>query len=190
MSFVKGVKSDEDFDTFRPFLDPLRHEAYDLDSLHNFSSNPDIPTWIETFLNGTAMERQFAGLAGTQYLALYGINNGLENTDYESVGYESHVQGGYECSIRSVTQWEDYRSGFLLDHPNYYSRYMDEKVEGDGEIYSHWKGMNWRPTHHKTARLVLVADSRGHLAQEDQMHQNATKRFVYTDRGKKIVPLS
>ena len=28
-------------------------------------------------------------------------------------------QGGYSCSIRSVTEWEDYRSGYLFEHPNY-----------------------------------------------------------------------
>ena len=29
-------------------------------------------------------------------------------------------QGGYFCSIRSVTEWEDYRSGYLFEHPNYF----------------------------------------------------------------------
>jgi hypothetical protein len=46
-------------------------------------------------------------------------------------------QGGYHCSIRSFTSWEQcgepHGNGFILDHPNYYSRYMDTKTE-DGMI--------------------------------------------------------
>ena len=159
-SFVEGIKSDEDLMTFEPFLDSRR--PYDLDSSREFSSNPDMPVWDERFLNSSSMERLLVNVDGTQYLA----------------GNKSQVQGGYECSIRSVTQWEDYRSGFILDHPNYYSRYMDEKVEGDGLVYSHWKGMNFPPTHRKTAKLVKYED-------EFVKYKNAitNRSFVYTDVG-------
>ena len=47
-------------------------------------------------------------------------------------------QGGYHCSVRSVTEWEEpgapHGKGRILDHPNYYSRYMDSKVEDDGKV--------------------------------------------------------
>ena len=42
-------------------------------------------------------------------------------------------QGGYHCSVRSFTEWEQcgppHGTGAILDHPNYFSRYMDKKVE-------------------------------------------------------------
>jgi len=157
-SFVEGINSDEDFVTFGPFLDPRR--PYDLDSSRSFSSNPDVPVWVERFLNETKIERKLVVVNGSQYLATN----------------DTQVQGGYECSIRSVSEWEDYRSGFIFEHPNYYSRYMDEKVEADGLIYSHWKGMHLPPTHHKTAKLVKY--------DREYLDQNFTRRsFVYTDVG-------
>lgn len=142
-SFVEGIKTDEDFATFEPFLDPRR--PYDLDSSRSFSSNPDVPVWVERFLNETTIERKLIVVDGSQYLAANG----------------SQVQGGYECSIRSVTQWEDYRSGFVFEHPNYYSRYMD-------------KEMQHSPTHYKTDKLVKY--DRDYLAQNE-------RSFVYTDVG-------
>ena len=107
-SFVEGAKSNEDLARFKTFLDPER--PYDLDSSRGFSSNPDVPVWIERFLNGSALERKLVVLNGSQYLA----NNG------------SKVQGGIECSLRSVTQWEDFRSGFVFDHllANHYSGHI------------------------------------------------------------------
>ncbi len=43
-------------------------------------------------------------------------------------------QGGYECSIRSVTKWEN--ASYVIEHPNYYSRYMNSKIEKDGLSYN------------------------------------------------------
>ena len=40
-------------------------------------------------------------------------------------------QGGYRCSLRARTRWE--RPELVFDHVNFYSRYMDAKVERDGE---------------------------------------------------------
>lgn len=158
-TFVEGIKSDKDFITFEPFLDPKR--PYDLDSSRNFSSNRDRPVWVERFIDETNVQRSGVVVNGSRYL----------------IGNESQWQGGYECSIRSVTKWEDYRSGFILDHPNYYSRYMNEKVEDDGYIYSHWKGMNFPPTHRKTEKLVRHNDE--FIPQQ----QSFLKRFVYTNVG-------
>lgn len=159
-SFVKGVKSDQDFATFKSFLDPRR--TYDLDSSRSFSSNPDLSVWVEQFQNESFVLRQSKVVNGTRYLALHG----------------RQFQGGYECSIRSVSQWENYRSSFIFYHPNYYSRYMDEKVEGDGLIYTHWKGMNFPPTHRKSAKLMKYGD---------EFLKNITNRtankYMYTDVG-------
>lgn len=162
-AFVQNVKSDEDFATFQPFLDPGRQNEYDLDSSREFASNPDLPVWVERFLNESSVQRTLIVVNGSQYLA----------------GNESQVQGGYECSLRSVSEWEDYRSGYIFDHPNYYSRYMDEKTEGDGLVYSLWKGMNFSPTHRKTAKLVRYDDE---FLNDD--HIITTERsFMYTDVG-------
>lgn len=158
-SFVKGPKSDEDLAVFESFLDPQR--KFDLDSSRNFSSNQPFEVWVEEFANASSLERRRVVVDGSRYLA--------SNDD-------SKRQGGYECSIRSVTEWENDR--FVLDHPNYYSRYMNEKIEGDGESYSHWKGMHYPPTHHKTAKLIkydweYVTDTKSSL----------NTSFVFTDKG-------
>ena len=71
-------------------------------------------------------------------------------------------QGGYQCSVRSVTQWE--RVGpphlyqYVLEHPNYFSAYMNPKVEKDGIQYSNWTGMQWPAVHEKTAPLYIMED--------------------------------
>lgn len=36
------------------------------------------------------------------------------------------LQGGYTCSVRAWTEYEN--EDFILDSPNYYSRYMNTKV--------------------------------------------------------------
>jgi hypothetical protein len=60
------------------------------------------------------------------------------------------TQGGYACSIRSITQWEkpatpDGFAAYSFDHPNYYSRYMDRQLSADGHYHTHWSGMAWPP---------------------------------------------
>jgi len=68
-------------------------------------------------------------------------------------------QGGYQCSIRAVTDWE--HSGpphgyeYVHDHPNYFSQYMNSKVERDTKIYVNYTGMQWPPVHAKTAPLEI-----------------------------------
>lgn len=158
-TFNQGMKSDEDFATFKHILDAKR--PYDLDSSRGFSSNPDLSVWVETFQNASYVQRKHVVMKGTRYLALYG----------------NRIQGGYECSIRDVSPWENYRSNFVFDHPNYYSRYMDENVQEDGLIYSHWKGMNFSSTHRKTAKLVKNDFAFVH------QHNVTAYKFMYTNVG-------
>ena len=158
-SFAEGVASDEELARFDRFLDPDR--AYDLDSSRDFSSNRDVLLWTERFVNGSFVERTAVVKNGTRYYT----------------GNGTAPQGGYRCSVRANTEWENYRSGFVLDHPNYYSRYMDEKVEGDGLVYSRWNGMGWPPTHRKTAKLVRYDSD--YLDRDDISNIS----FVYTDVG-------
>ena len=160
-SFVKGPKTDRDFIVFKPFLDPRR--KYDLDSAFNFSSNPAFEVWVEEFVNASSLHRKLVVVNSSMYYA----------SDSENA-----YQGGYECSIRSVTEWEN--ANYILDHPNYYSRYMDTKTEGDGEVYSSWTEMNFPPTHHKTARLIKY--NWEFVDSSSQINQS----FVYTDVGHMI----
>mmetsp|Transcript_2922 Transcript_2922/g.6355 ORF Transcript_2922/g.6355 Transcript_2922/m.6355 type:complete len:322 (+) Transcript_2922:338-1303(+) len=157
-TFVQGVQSNGGMDLFERFLDPNRQ--YDLDSSRGFTSNPDFPTTIERFLDATTIVREERIFSGSRY---YSNDGGF--------------QGGYECSIRGVTEWEDYRSGFIFDHPNYWSRYMDEHIEGDGRINSTWKGMGFDPIHQKTHKLVKYSDefAPGNL--------DGKIAFMYTDEG-------
>lgn len=63
-------------------------------------------------------------------------------------------QGGYRCSIRSVTEWENDRDG-IFNHPNFFSNHMD-KAEYYGQTYTFWENMAWPPVHHKTRPLDVV----------------------------------
>lgn len=154
-SFVKGPSSNDDFVTFQTFLDKRRR--YDLDSSRNFSSNPSFDMWVEEFVNASSLERKLVVVNSSRYYV------------------DDQYQGGYECSIRSFTEWEG--AGFVLDHPNYHSKYMDKKIEGDGKVYSYWKGMHYPPTHYKTAKLIKYAS--------EYVHDDSTvnRSFVYTDVG-------
>lgn len=53
-------------------------------------------------------------------------------------------QGGYACSIRSQTQWEN-AEYYDFEHPNYFSRYMDKTLSADGAYHTYWMGMFWPP---------------------------------------------
>ncbi|RLN95529.1 hypothetical protein BBJ28_00007480 [Nothophytophthora sp. Chile5] len=83
----------------------------------------------------------------------------VEQLAYASVAVASETrggvryrptQGGYACSIRSLTQWEKPATpngspAITFDHPNYFSRYMDRQLSADGVYHTHWQGMAWPP---------------------------------------------
>jgi hypothetical protein len=85
-------------------------------------------------------------------------------------------QGGYECSIRAVTEWENYRSGYLFQHPNYFSQYMDQKIEDDGSVYTHWKNMGWEATYKKTFPRELHESFLN-------ITDKPRRTYIYTDEG-------
>ena len=105
----------------------------------------------------------------------------LSNSSNASDSGGGDGQGGYSCSIRAVTEWESYRTGYVHEHPNFYSQYMDGRVEGDGHgvQYSWWQDMGWEPTHFKTDPLQLSNDDLNISTVATTM---ATV-FVYTDKG-------
>ena len=73
------------------------------------------------------------------------------NVRYIEFGNNQSLQGGYTCTIRSNTEWEN--ENFLFNHPNYYSRYMDSRRQADNNTYTFWKGFGWPPTHSKSRIL-------------------------------------
>ncbi len=157
-SFVPESNDDRDLEVFGKFL--LGSEALRLNPANGGYSNPEYQIVVERFVNESFISRTDAKGGGNRYLK------------YENMS----MQGGYECSIRSVTEWEDYRSNYLFEHPNYYSRYMDQKVEGDGNNYTSWKAMGWDPTYYKSAPLELP--------EALLLRSNKTGRiFVYTNEG-------
>ncbi|KAF4033201.1 LCCL domain-containing protein [Phytophthora infestans] len=69
------------------------------------------------------------------------------------------AQGGYACSIRSITKWEkpvtaDGSPAYFFNHPNYYSRYMDRKLSADGHNHTHWTDMMWPPLYNLSEPLL------------------------------------
>lgn len=154
--------AETDLSVFAPFMG--RNVTPRLDPFVGYS-NPNYTVWVERFVNHSTIERALEPIAGTRYVYIDG-----------------NKQGGYSCSIRAVTEWEDYRSGYVHEHPNFYSRHMDGKVEGDGLQYTWWQEMRWPPTHHKTDRPEFSNDE---LANQTPAASaaSAARLFVYTDRG-------
>lgn len=81
------------------------------------------------------------------------------------LGPTGAAQGGYACSIRSITEYEkpltigaDGSPAFYFNHPNYYSRYMDTQVMNDGRTYTHWKDMYWPPLYEHTNYILDETD--------------------------------
>ncbi|CAM9417789.1 unnamed protein product [Discosporangium mesarthrocarpum] len=151
--FVAGYGREDDIEVFAPFMG---------NSTIRFPwpySNPNFTINREEFVNRTTVRR-------------YNETAGNERYPFRSPQTSGDVlQGGYYCSIRAYTQWENEHG--ILDHPNYWSRYMDTKargkVEEDGNRYTHWEGMRWPPLHNKSEMLEMV-DSEGNI-------------FIYTDQG-------
>jgi hypothetical protein len=99
----------------------------------------------------------------------------VETMSYENVQVDTKVkqgdirykfldgsfQGGYACSIRSLTQWEkpttigpNGSNESLFEHPNYFSGYMDKTLSKDGFYHTHWKEMYWPPLYELTQPLL------------------------------------
>lgn len=157
--FVTSTKDEDELEVFEKFM--AQDKTYRLDTANSGYSNPSYQIVVERFVNGTFMLRSNVTKSGEAYL------------NEHSTG-----QGGYECSIRAVTEWEDYRSRQVFEHPNYYSHYMDQKTENDGMIYTHWIGMGWEPLYVKSVPLELKESSLNIT--------NDTQRvFLYTDEGYK-----
>lgn len=148
--FVSGTHEHDEVQNFERFLDPNLTEFR---SYWEYS-NPRYLMVLEMFVNKTAYVRENHTEGNMRYLG--------------PAGLAGTIQGGYYCSIRSFTQWENDERVF--EHPNYWSRYMDVKREDDGIKYSNWTGMDWDPVHAKTRPLELYDETAG-------------TTFIYTNEG-------
>ena len=135
--YVSGEESANELASFSEYMD--RNNSYNLSWPY---SNPNYTMQWESYVNESYVRRETRDHGNDRYLA---------EPDWSSLEYSVKYQGGYRCSIRSVTEWEN--QTYLFDHPNYYSRYMDRKVEVDGGIYTHWTNMSWPATYQKSRPL-------------------------------------
>jgi len=121
-------------------------------------SNPNFSIEFEFYEGPSNVSREVREFSGVRY---YGEVNFTDKGVFNPV-----LQGGYRCSIRADTEWET--DGYVFTHPNYYSRYMNERVQADGVTYSFWQNMEWPPLHQKSPVL-------------DQQAFNTT--YIYTNQG-------
>ena len=137
--YVEGGNVTAALDRFFGFMEGVTNDTV----FRGEYSNPTYTVQLEyypkndsagTALYGSVLHREFRQEGGIRYSAKGGGH-----------------QGGYRCSIRAVTQWENETTVF--SHPNYYSRYMDNKTELDGKTYTFWNEMQWPALHHKSRVL-------------------------------------
>ena len=127
-NFVSGLETPEEVFNFLRFMG---NNSYRLNWPY---SNPNYTEQIEYYENTSNIMREIIGSGGKLYEG---------QSTYLSGKHLNILQGGYRCSIRISTLQENLT--FILSSPNYYSRYMDEKTESDGKIYTYWKNMFWPP---------------------------------------------
>ena len=139
-------------DLFRPFMDT--NNSYNLTWPY---SNPSYTMEWETYADVSTVVRNDLTHGQARYFAVSDWSPGFHSTTN---------QGGYRCSIRSVTEWEN--KTYLMSSPNYFSKYMDSKPEVDGVRYTHWKNMSWPPTYQKSRVL-------------DRVFRNVS--YIYTNEG-------
>ena len=107
-------------------------------------SNPNYTVEYEFYDGASITIREIRYFPGIRYL-------GNTSYDLETGDYTVSLQGGYRCTIRGDTEWEN--EHYVFTHPNYFSQYMDHKTQADGKNYTYWKNMHWLPTHQKSRIL-------------------------------------
>lgn len=112
----------------------------------------------EEYVNSTLVVRYSTGEGSVRY-------PGGEAGDTDG------FQGGYRCSIRAFTQWEN-PSG-VHSHPNFWSTYMDPLEQADGKNYTFWDGLDWPPVHSKSPQLQLF-------------HEESQRWYYYSDQGYRL----
>jgi hypothetical protein len=122
MHYVSGLETRWEVFSFEPFL---RNNSYRLQWPY---SNPNYTVQYEVFVNASKVMRYLHMSGGKGYYA-------RQNASYS--GYSITYQGGYRCSIRAYTEWEN--KHYVAPGPIFYSIYMDSEVQEDGLVYAYWK---------------------------------------------------
>lgn len=149
-NYVSGQETFRELDDFSSFLtNPSK--------LRWPYSNPSFGIEYESYSDVSTVIRLIQSRGNSSYLGPSALVNGVRSTT---------KQGGYRCSIRAVTKWENLQ--YIFEHPNYFSRYMDMSIQFDGNTYTYWNNMFWPPVHSKSKIL-------------DQVVFGIT--FAYTDEG-------
>ena len=94
--FVAGNHKTTELAKFKKFMGNNTHR------LNWPYSNPNYTLDREAYVNTSYVRRYYSQEGNARYLTFTG------------------KQGGYYCSIRSWTSWEN--AGYLFEHPNYWSR--------------------------------------------------------------------
>lgn len=132
--YVSGEGTDDELDIFLKYLG---NNSYRLKWPY---SNPNFTAQYEYYTSPDVVVRLVQSYKGKSYLG---------QVNYSRDGsYAAQLQGGYRCTIRANTEWEN--EYFVFNHPNFYSQYMDRKVQADGITYTFWENFNWLPTHQKS----------------------------------------
>jgi hypothetical protein len=152
--FVSGLETDDELKYFLPFMG---NNSYRLAWPY---SNPNYTMQWEFYLNQSFIGWEIRDHGGDRYLG---------PADWSNLYRIPTEQGGYRCSVRAMTDWENRE--YVHSHPNYYSRYMNPKQEKDGNIYTNWTGMEWPPVHQKSRIYVTHVE-------------NVT--YMYTNEGYRV----
>ena len=149
--YVSGLETSAEVYNFRRFLGS---NSYRLQWPY---SNPNYTIQVERYVNESILVRFTKQQGGKRYFG---------PADWTNGSHRFTLQGGYRCSIRAWTKWENV--DFVFDHPNFYSRYMDAGIQHDHKQYTNWTNMFWPATHSKSRILVST-------------FHNVT--YIYTNEG-------
>lgn len=152
-TFVSGRETAEEITDFEAFLGDNDYR------LQWPYSNDNYNITLEFYRNESIVERVTDTQGGKRYLGQANWSTGFRIPTN---------QGGYRCSVRALTEWEN--PEYVHNHPNYFSQYMDKVTQADGIVYTHWQNMYWPPVTQKSRIL-------------DVLILNVT--FIYTSEGYK-----
>lgn len=159
-NYVSGLGGYNEVEIFEPFMTKIPNSTDGGKFLQHWPySNPSYGFEYEnlTKLNLGEVIRTQVVRPGERYLG---------PADWSSNFHNETLQGGYRCSVRAFTRYENV--SYILAHPNYYSRYMNKATQADDKVYTEWMNMSWPPVHKKSRVL-------------DQYVLKST--FAYTNEG-------
>lgn len=137
--YVSGMETSTEVDRFETYLGD-NNGSYRLQWPY---SNPNYTMQFEFYEGPSIVTRETRNFTGQRYYGPVAFDG--------SGDFDPELQGGFRCTIRADTQWEN--ETYMFQHPNFYSRYMDTKVQEDGVTYTFWQNFSWPPVHRKSRVL-------------------------------------